>query len=59
MLVDLMGMGKRPEEISIESPEFRAVSTQSEQAIGAAADALGLRIDDIATSSGLRCHPTT
>jgi hypothetical protein len=47
MLVDLMGMGKRPEEISIESPAFRAVSTQSEQAIGAAADALGLHIDEI------------
>ena len=45
MLVDLMGMGKRPEEISIESPAFRSVSTQSEQAINAAADALGVRID--------------
>jgi 2,4-diaminopentanoate dehydrogenase len=47
MLVDLMGMGKRPEEISIESPTFRAVSTQSEQALAAAADALGVRIDEI------------
>jgi 2,4-diaminopentanoate dehydrogenase len=47
MLVDLMGMGKRPEEISIESPAFRSVSTQSEQAIGAAADALGVHIDRI------------
>src|SRR6201996_6054645 len=47
MLVDLMGMGKRPEEISVESPAFRAVSTQSEQAIGAAADVLGVHIDEI------------
>lgn len=47
MLVDLMGMGKPPEEISIESPAFRSVSTESEQAIGAAADALGVRIDRI------------
>jgi hypothetical protein len=47
MLVDLMGMGKRPEEISLESPAFRAVSTQSEQAMGAAADALGVNIDEI------------
>ena len=47
MLVDLMGMGKRPEEISIESPTFRAVSTQSEQALAAAADALGVRVDEI------------
>ena len=37
-----MGMGKQPEEITIESPMFRAVSVQYEQAIGAAADVLGL-----------------
>jgi 2,4-diaminopentanoate dehydrogenase len=47
MLVDLMGMGKRPEDISVQSPAFRAVSTQSEQAIGAAAEALGVQIDEI------------
>lgn len=47
MLVDLMGMGKRPEEISVESPAFRAVSTQSEQAIGAASEVLGVHIDEI------------
>jgi hypothetical protein len=47
MLVDLMGMGKQPEEISDQSPAFRAVSTQSEQAIAAAADAMGLRFDEI------------
>jgi 2,4-diaminopentanoate dehydrogenase len=47
MLVDLMGMGKQPGEISIESPAFRSVSTQSEQAIGAAADVLGVHIDRI------------
>ena len=47
MLVELMGMGKQPEEISIESPMFRAVSVQYEQAIGAAADVLGLAIDEV------------
>ena len=47
MLVDLMGMGKPPREISIESSAFRSVSTQSEQAIGAAADVLGVHIDRI------------
>ncbi len=47
MLVDLMGMGRPPEEISIESPAFRSVSTQSEQAINKTADALGVRIDHI------------
>ena len=47
MLVELMGMGKQPEEISIESPMFRAVSLQYEQSIAATADVLGLRIDEI------------
>jgi hypothetical protein len=49
MLVDLMGMGKPPGEISVESKMFRAVSLQYEQALAAAADALGLRIDEIRT----------
>jgi len=47
MLVDLMGMGKRPDEISVESPMFRAVSVQYEQAIAAAADVLGLKVDEL------------
>jgi len=47
MLVDLMGMGKAPEEISSDSPMFRAVSVQYEQALGAAAEVLGLKIDEI------------
>jgi hypothetical protein len=47
MLVDLMGMGKRPEEITTDSPMFKAVSSQYEQALGAAADVLGLRLDEI------------
>ncbi|OBK43197.1 hypothetical protein A5655_17675 [Mycobacterium sp. 1081908.1] len=47
MLVDLMGMGKPPEEITTESPMFRAVSLQYEQALGAAADTLGLGLDEI------------
>jgi hypothetical protein len=47
MLVDLMGMGKQPEEISDQSPAFRAVSTQSEQAMAATADVLGLKFDEI------------
>jgi 2,4-diaminopentanoate dehydrogenase len=47
MLVDLMGMGRRPEEISDESPAFRAVSIQAKQALAAAADVLGLPVDEI------------
>jgi len=49
MLVDLMGMGRQPEEISVESKMFRAVSLQYEQALAAAADVLELRIDEIRT----------
>ncbi len=47
MLIELMGMGKQPEEISISSPMFRAVSVQYEQALAAAADTLHLDVDEI------------
>jgi hypothetical protein len=47
MLVELMGMGKQPEEISVASPMFRAVSVQYEQALAAAADTLRLEVDEI------------
>jgi hypothetical protein len=47
MLVDLMGMGRRPDEISVESAMFRAVSVQYEQSLAATADVLGLRFDEI------------
>lgn len=47
MLVDLMGMGKSPEEIGVDSAMFRAVSVQYEQSLAASADVLGLRIDEI------------
>jgi hypothetical protein len=49
MLVDLMGMGKEPGEITVENPMFRAVSVQYEQAIHATADVLGVEIDRIET----------
>jgi len=50
MLVDLMGMGKQPEDITTASPMFRAVSIQYEQALAAAADVLGLEFDEIRCS---------
>lgn len=58
MLVDLMGMGKRPEEITVESRIFGALSRQYEQAIGAAADVLGLEIDEVrpAIETGTSAH---
>jgi hypothetical protein len=50
MLVDLMGMGKQPEEISTDSVMFRAISVQYEQAIAATADILSLHVDEIRPS---------
>lgn len=50
MLIDLMGMGQHPEDITVDAPMFRAVSRQYEQAIGGAADVLNCRIDDIEPS---------
>jgi 2,4-diaminopentanoate dehydrogenase len=47
MLIDLMGMGKQPEDISVDSPMFRAISVQYEQALAATAETLELRIDEI------------
>jgi 2,4-diaminopentanoate dehydrogenase len=47
MLVDLMGMGKDPADITVEAPMFRAVSIQYEQALASTADVLRLKIDEI------------
>jgi 2,4-diaminopentanoate dehydrogenase len=57
MLVDLMGMGKQPAEISADSAMFRAVSVQYEQSLAATADVLGLRIDEIRRSVQTRTSP--
>ncbi|HME77527.1 MAG TPA: dihydrodipicolinate synthase [Mycobacterium sp.] len=50
MLVDLMGMGKDPSDITVDAPMFRAVSIQYEQALASTADVLQLVIDDIRPS---------
>jgi hypothetical protein len=47
MLVDLMGMGKPPDQVSAESPLFQTISIQYEQSLAATADVLGLRFDEI------------
>lgn len=49
MLVDLMGMGKPPEDVTAESPLFQAISMQYEQSLAATADVLGLCFDEIRT----------
>ena len=50
MLVDLMGMGKDPRDISLDNPMFRAISIQYEQAIAATASVLGAQIERIEPS---------
>jgi hypothetical protein len=57
MLVDLMGMGKQPAEISADSAMFQAVSVQYEQSLAATADVLGLRFDEIRRSVRTRTSP--
>jgi hypothetical protein len=47
MLVDLMGMGKQPDEITVDSAMFRAISSQYEQSLAVTADVLGLQVDEI------------
>lgn len=50
MLVELMGMGKPPEAITVDAPMFRAVSKQYEQALGAAAEVMHCRVDRVEPS---------
>ncbi len=57
MLVDLMGMGKPPEEITIDSAMFRAISSQYEQSLAATADVLGLEIDEIRREIQIATRP--
>ena len=47
MLVDLMGMGRRPEEVSIDSPIFKKLDTAYRQTLGATAAVLGIDLDRI------------
>ena len=49
MLFDLMGMGKRPEELTSDNPMYKSVSIQYEQAIHATADVIGVDIERIET----------
>ena len=57
MLVELMGMGKQPQDIATDSVMFRAVSAQYEQAIAATADVLGLEVDEIRRSVQVAIAP--
>lgn len=50
MLVDLMGMGRPPEEVGLGSPIFAKLDMAYRQAIGATAEVLGVDLDRIEAS---------
>ncbi|OBH56735.1 dihydrodipicolinate synthase [Mycobacterium sp. E2479] len=47
MLVDLMGMGRRPEDVSIDSPIIKKLDLAYRQALNATADVLGITLSHI------------
>jgi hypothetical protein len=47
MLVDLMGMGRPPEEVGVGSPIFAKLDLAYRQALGAAAEVLGADLEQI------------
>ncbi|OBA86630.1 dihydrodipicolinate synthase [Mycobacteriaceae bacterium 1482268.1] len=50
MLVDLMGMGRPPEEVSIDSPIIKKLDMAYRQALNATADVLGITLDHVEVS---------
>ncbi|MGE2691172.1 dihydrodipicolinate synthase [Mycolicibacterium pulveris] len=50
MLVDLMGMGRAPEDVSVDSPIIAKLDMAYRQALNATADVLGITLSDITVS---------
>lgn len=50
MLVDLMGMGRPPEDVTVDSPIIKKLDMAYRQALNATADVLGIRLDRIDVS---------
>lgn len=50
MLVDLMGMGRPPEDVSVDSPIIKKLDTAYRQALNATADVLGITLSHIEVS---------
>jgi 2,4-diaminopentanoate dehydrogenase len=64
MLVDLMGMGRPPEDVSADSPIIKKLDMAYRQALNATADVLGITLSDIqvsadATGPAASCWPST
>jgi hypothetical protein len=47
MLVDLMGMGRSPEDVTVDSPIMEKLDKAYRQALNATADVLAIALDDI------------
>ena len=54
MLVDLMGMGRPPEDVSADSVIIKKLDMAYRQALNATADVLGITLSDIAVT--VECH---
>jgi hypothetical protein len=50
MLVDLMGMGRPPEDVSVDSPIIKKLDMAYRQALNATADVLGIELERIEVS---------
>jgi 2,4-diaminopentanoate dehydrogenase len=50
MLIDLMGMGRPPKDVSADSPIIAKLDTAYRQALNATAEVLGITLSDIAVS---------
>ena len=47
MLVDLMGMGRPPEDVTVDSPIIKKLDMAYRQALNATADVLGIELSHI------------
>ena len=50
MLVDLMGMGRPPEDVSVDSPIIKKLDMAYRQALNATADVLGIELSHVEVS---------
>ena len=50
MLVDLMGMGRPPEDVSVDSPIIKKLDMAYRQALNATADVLGITLSHVDVS---------
>ena len=59
MLVDLMGMGRPPEDVTVDSPIIKKLDMAYRQALNATADVLGIELSHIDVSVDATTLPTT